>query len=60
MYLLFNFLPESKNKAWFEYMKKFDDNLCLELKDIETCSYETMAEAGVAIELINAVRLNFT
>ncbi len=42
MYLLFNMLPENKNTIWFDYMNKFDDNLCLEVKDVETCSYEAM------------------
>jgi len=42
MYVLFDLLPENKNKVWFDYMEKFDTNLCLDLKDVETCSYETM------------------
>lgn len=52
MYLLFNMLPENKNTVWFEYMNKFDDNLCLEVKDIETCSYDTMGEIGVSSDLV--------
>lgn len=48
MHLLFNLLPENKNKLWFEYMNRFDDNLCLEVKDVETCSYDTMREIGVS------------
>ena len=51
-------LPENKNTIWFEYMNKFDDNLCLEVKDVQTCSYDTMRESGVSNELIDAIQLS--
>ena len=60
MYLLFNMLPENKNTIWFEYMNKFDDNLCLEVKDVETCSYETMKQSGVSNDLVQAIQQNIT
>ena len=60
MYLLFNMLPENKNTIWFEYMNKFDDNLCLEVKDVETCSYETMKQSGVSKDLVQAIQQNIT
>ena len=53
-------LPENKNTIWFEYMNKFDDNLCLEVKDVQTCSYDTMRESGVSNELIDAIQQNIT
>jgi hypothetical protein len=52
MYLLFNMLPENKNTIWFDYMNKFDDNLCLGFKDVETCSYEAMKQSGVSNDLV--------
>ena len=60
MYLLFNMLPENKNTIWFDYMNKFDDNLCLEVKDVETCSYETMKQSGVSNDLVQAIQQNVT
>ena len=60
MYLLFNMLPENKNTIWFEYMNVFDDNLCLEVKDVETCSYETMKQSGVSNDLVQAIQQNIT
>jgi hypothetical protein len=60
MYLLFNLLPENKNSIWFDYMNKFDDNLCLEIKDIELCSYETMKQSGLSGDLIQAIQQNIT
>ena len=60
MYLLFNMLPENKNTIWFEYMNVFDDNLCLEVKDVETCSYETMKQSGVSKDLVQAIQQNIT
>ena len=41
-------------------MNKFDDNLCLEVKDVETCSYETMKESGVSNDLVQAIQQNVT
>jgi len=48
MYLLFNMLPANKDEVWFKYMIGFDSNLCLDVKDVETCSYDTMKKVGVA------------
>jgi hypothetical protein len=56
MYLLFNMLPENKNLIWFDYMSKFDNNLCLEIKDVESCSYETMKQSGVSDDFIQAIQ----
>lgn len=41
-------------------MDKFDSNLCLELPDVEACSYETMKETGVSNDLIEAIKKNVT
>jgi hypothetical protein len=42
MYALFYLLPENKDSIWFEYMERFDEQICLEEKDVEACSYEAM------------------
>lgn len=42
MYALFYLLPENKDSVWFEYMERFDEQICLEEKDVEACSYEAM------------------
>ncbi len=34
MYVLFNLLPENKDKVWFDYMDRFDHNLCLDEPDV--------------------------
>ena len=60
MYVLFDLLPVNKNKVWFDYMEKFDSNLCLDVKDVETCSYETMKQAGVSDDMIEAIKKNIT
>ena len=60
MYVLFDLLPESKNDLWFRYMDKFDKKDCLEEKDVETCSYDTMKECGVSSDLIEAIKSNLT
>ena len=41
-------------------MENFDSNLCLELKDIETCSYEAMKDTGVSNDMIQAIQQNIT
>ena len=41
-------------------MEKFDSNLCLELNDIETCSYEAMKDTGVSNDMIQAIQQNIT
>jgi hypothetical protein len=33
-------------------MDKFDENDCIELKDIESCSYEQMKEVGISNDMI--------
>lgn len=47
MYVLFEMLPEDKNYVWFSYMDNFDSNLCLEVMDVEECSYQAMRQSGV-------------
>lgn len=41
-------------------MEKFDSNLCLDVTDVETCSYETMKQAGVSDDMIEAIKKNVT
>lgn len=60
MYVLFDMLPQNKNLVWFEYMNQFDENICNELPDVETCSYETMAQVGISSDTIEAIKANVT
>lgn len=41
---------------WWHYMGKFDHNVCLELKDVEDCSYTTMAQVGFSSSVIEEVK----
>lgn len=41
-------------------MEKFDTNLCLDVKDVETCSYDTMKQAGVSDDMIEAIKKNIS
>lgn len=56
-YYLWEQVKDTNNKEmWWHYMGKFDHNVCLELKDVEDCSYTTMAQVGFSSSVIEEVK----
>ena len=54
-YFLWEEVRSQNPSVWWEYMTKFDDNICLE-KDVEDCSYSTMQQVGLSSSIIAKVK----
>lgn len=36
-----------EKELWWKYMHKFDNNICIEEKDVADCSYNTMKDINI-------------